>query len=61
MVPAQSWASWKSAPDTSPRPMVARMNALTIKAWNVWRDGETIRTLSWKQGGTFRMPFPVPK
>ena len=37
------------------------MNALTIKVWNAWRDGESIRTLSWKQGGTYPEPFPVPK
>jgi hypothetical protein len=47
--------------NTSPRPLAARMNALTIKAWNAWREGVPIRILSWKQGGSSREPFPVPK
>jgi len=34
--------------------------ALIIKAWNAWRDGETITVLTWKSGGMRAEAFPVP-
>jgi len=46
---------------SQPRPDAARMNALTIKAWNAWRQGQPLRVLSYKQGGSLREAFPVPR
>ena len=34
--------------------------ALTIKAWNAYRDGEPINVLSWRQGGANPESFPEP-
>lgn len=36
------------------------MHALTIKAWNAFRAGREIQTLSWKMGGARPEPFPEP-
>jgi hypothetical protein len=33
--------------------------ALTIKAWNLWRQGRTVRQLTWKPGGAKPEPFPT--
>jgi len=33
--------------------------ALTIKAWNLWRQGRSVRTLMWKPGGANPEPFPT--
>ena len=35
-------------------------NALIIKAWNAYRNGEDIQVLSWKGGGASPELFPVP-
>ena len=32
--------------------------ALTIKAWNLWITGETMKQLSWRPGGSKPEPFP---
>lgn len=37
-----------------------REAALTIKAWNYWRDGRQIRSLQWRFGGTGQEAFPLP-
>lgn len=34
--------------------------ALTIKAWNAFRDGEKVAALSWRKGGATPEKFPVP-
>lgn len=34
--------------------------AVTFKAWNAWRDGVTLNTLSWRGGGKHPEAFPVP-
>jgi hypothetical protein len=34
--------------------------ALVFKAWNAWRDGTTIQTLSWRGGGKNPEAFPIP-
>lgn len=34
--------------------------ALTIKAWNIWIRGDTIKLLSWRPGAASPEPFPVP-
>lgn len=34
--------------------------ALTIKAWNKYRQGLPARSLSWKPGGAAKEPFPLP-
>lgn len=34
--------------------------ALTVKAWNLYRDGATVKLLSWKQGGARPEAFPEP-
>lgn len=38
-----------------------RVAALTIKAWNYWRDGMQIRSLIWRFGGTGQEAFPLPR
>lgn len=35
--------------------------ALTAKAWNAWRDGVTVKTLTWRGGGTSGEAFPEPR
>lgn len=37
---------------------VAQLGALTIKAWNKWRRGESALILSYKPGGANPEPFP---
>jgi hypothetical protein len=32
--------------------------AIAIKAWNVWREGTTLQTLSWRAEGRRAEPFP---
>jgi hypothetical protein len=34
--------------------------ALTIKAWNLVRRGETVKMLMWRGRGAKPEPFPVP-
>jgi hypothetical protein len=34
--------------------------ALIFKAWNYWRDGESIKQLSFKPGGASKEVFPEP-
>ena len=34
--------------------------AITIKAWNKWRDGEKIDLLSYRRGGSSPEAFPEP-
>ena len=34
--------------------------ALTIKAWNAWREGRVIRSLRWRTGGNRNESFPRP-
>ena len=34
--------------------------ALTIKAWNFWIRGDTIKLLSWRPGAASPEPFPTP-
>jgi hypothetical protein len=34
--------------------------AITIKAWNAWREGRTLQTLSWRADGRRAEPFPEP-
>jgi len=35
--------------------------ALIIKAWNLWRAGETVGNLSYKYGGLSREEWPLPR
>lgn len=42
------------------RPQAWVMLALIIKAWNYWRDGESIKQLSFKPGGATKEVFPEP-
>lgn len=35
--------------------------ALTIKAWNAWREGRELRLLIWRAGGSRPQPFPQPR
>lgn len=35
--------------------------ALTIKAWNAYRDGTTVKLLVWRVGGATPEPFPVAR
>lgn len=37
-----------------------RLQALTIKAWNAYRDGSDLHFLKWKPGGSRPEPFPKP-
>lgn len=37
-----------------------RMVALTIKAWNLYRDATPVRALTWKYGPITKEPWPVP-
>ena len=33
---------------------------LMVKAWNAYRQGKSVRQLSWKRGGSNPQPFPQP-
>src|SRR5437870_5144541 len=33
--------------------------AIAIKAWNAWREGKTLQTLSWRAAGPNRFPRPI--
>lgn len=35
--------------------------ALLVKAWNAFRDGNTVQILSWKRGGATPEAFPEPR
>lgn len=35
--------------------------ALTVKAWNLFRDGTPVRVLSWRRGGANPEGFPSPR
>jgi hypothetical protein len=37
-----------------------RLWALTVKAWNAYRDGRKVRLLVWRPGGARPEAFPVP-
>lgn len=37
------------------------VSAVTIKAWNAWRDGTPIKNLRWRRGGSRPEPFPAPR
>lgn len=37
-----------------------RYVALVLKAWNYWRDGQTIERLNWTYSGTKKEAWPVP-
>lgn len=39
----------------------SRRQALTIKAWNAWRRGESMQLLRWSVGGSKPEPFPRPE
>jgi hypothetical protein len=49
----------KNATTTPPQPAEVQV-ALTVKAWNSYRDGEEVHVLSWKRGGQRPEPFPEP-
>jgi len=34
--------------------------ALTIKAWNAYREGDPVRALSYRRGGASPETFPTP-
>lgn len=34
--------------------------AITIKAWNAWRNGEQVQVLRWRPGGSKPEAFPTP-
>lgn len=38
-----------------------RLWALTIKAWNAWRQGQPLQILKWKTGGSKPESFPTPR
>lgn len=40
---------------------ILRLAAVTIKAWNDWRDGAPRALLVWKSGGACPEPFPTPR
>lgn len=44
----------------SSRPSNAYIAGLTIKAWNAFRQGHTVRNLSYRQGGANPEAFPEP-
>jgi hypothetical protein len=35
--------------------------ALTIKAWNAYREGRDVQALAWRAGGKNPEPFPLPR
>ncbi len=37
---------------------ITRMHAITVKAWNAYRDGRELRLLKWSPGGSSPEPFP---
>lgn len=39
----------------------ANQLALLFKAWNAWRDGVPVGSLSWRGGGKHAEPFPTPE
>jgi hypothetical protein len=39
----------------------ARLWALTVKAWNAYREGRKIKLLVWRPGGAHPESFPVPE
>jgi hypothetical protein len=43
------------------RPDETHVNALVIKAWNLFREGKTVQILVWRAGGAKPEPFPEPK
>lgn len=45
-------------PMSSTNPQVTA--ALTIKTWNAWREGEVLKLLRWRKGGSNPESFPVP-
>lgn len=50
-----------TADSLAPQRMVTyRLAALTIKAWNAYRDGRPIVLLRWKSGGAHPEAFPYP-
>lgn len=48
--------SWRASADER-----ERLVAIAIKAWNAWRAGETVRSLSWRKEGKGAEDFPMPK
>jgi hypothetical protein len=44
----------------TPRMTRARAWALTVKAWNAYREGRSVRLLVWRPGGATPESFPVP-
>jgi hypothetical protein len=36
------------------------ISAVTIKAWNAWRNGSDVRVLNFVGGGTRPQTFPLP-
>lgn len=51
----------KSAIRRTGRVPAYRYLALVFKAWNLWREGETIERLIWTQSPTKKEAWPVPK
>jgi hypothetical protein len=48
-------------PGQAGAPMPPReIGALTIKAWNFYREGKSIAQLSWRPGGSRPESFPIP-
>ncbi len=43
---------------SSPRMSVIKVQAITIKAWNAYRDGRELRLLKWSPGGSSPESFP---
>jgi hypothetical protein len=49
------------AKGTGKKLTVTEVAALIIKAWNAWRNGEKVRMLAWRQGGSSPEAFPKPR
>lgn len=35
--------------------------AICFKAWNLWRNGDFCKRISWTPGGSRKEPFPIPR
>lgn len=59
--PRFAWRRWVERERTraNHRSTTAAKMAVSIKAWNYWRDGITIDFISWKPGGASPEPFPT--
>lgn len=55
------WMERQSSLGVGSRTSAVVSHALTVKAWNAWRDGRIIDSLKWKASGPAAEAFPVPR